>query len=179
MRIIEATRALHTEQGIAATSWEDIARRAGVGVGTVYRHFPSLDELVPACGAVSMAVVALPELAEVPGLFAGRRSGRDRLERLVEIVHGIYERGAADLRAVRLEPDVHPTVTAAARHLDAVLAALVDAALAPERPSATDRRVVRAMVDLGVWEAFRDQGLDPVQTRAAVADMLARRRAAG
>ena len=34
-RIIDATRELHTEQGIAATSWDDIAARAGVGVGTV------------------------------------------------------------------------------------------------------------------------------------------------
>ncbi|HET8951451.1 MAG TPA: helix-turn-helix domain-containing protein, partial [Solirubrobacteraceae bacterium] len=46
-RIVDATRELHTERGIAGTSWDDIAARAGVGVGTVYRHFPSLDELVP------------------------------------------------------------------------------------------------------------------------------------
>ena len=58
-RIIDATRALHTERGIAATSWDDIAARAGVGVGTVYRHFPTLDELVPACSAVSQEIVAL------------------------------------------------------------------------------------------------------------------------
>ena len=51
-RIVEATRELHIEQGIAATSWDDIAARAGVGVGTVYRHFPSLDELIPACGEI-------------------------------------------------------------------------------------------------------------------------------
>ena len=44
-RIVEATRELHGEQGIAATSWDDIAARAGVGVGTVYRHFPSKAEL--------------------------------------------------------------------------------------------------------------------------------------
>ena len=70
-RIIEATRALHGEQGIAATSWDQIAARAGVGVGTVYRHFPSLDELIPACGAVTMEVLALPDPASVPALFAG------------------------------------------------------------------------------------------------------------
>jgi AcrR family transcriptional regulator len=34
-RIVDATRELHGEQGIAATSWDDIAARAGVGVGTV------------------------------------------------------------------------------------------------------------------------------------------------
>ena len=56
-RIVDATRDLHGEQGIAATSWEDIAARAGVGVGTVYRHFPSLDELIPACGEITMRAI--------------------------------------------------------------------------------------------------------------------------
>ena len=60
-RIVDATHALHIEQGIAATSWDDIAARAGVGVGTVYRHFPSLDELIPACAAFSMEIVGLPD----------------------------------------------------------------------------------------------------------------------
>src|SRR5918997_33011 len=32
-RIIDATLQLHGEQGVAATSWDDIAARAGVGVG--------------------------------------------------------------------------------------------------------------------------------------------------
>ena len=59
-RIVDATLELHGEQGIAATSWDDIAARAGVGVGTVYRHFPSLDELVPASGEITMQVLALP-----------------------------------------------------------------------------------------------------------------------
>jgi AcrR family transcriptional regulator len=39
-RIVDATHALHIEQGVAATSWDDIAGRAGVGVGTVYRPSP-------------------------------------------------------------------------------------------------------------------------------------------
>src|SRR4051795_8712199 len=55
-RIVEATHQLHKQQGIAATSWEDIAERAGVGVGTVYRHFPTPDDLLPLCGAVAMEV---------------------------------------------------------------------------------------------------------------------------
>src|SRR5919199_571329 len=82
-RIVDATLALHAEQGIAATRWEQIAARAGVGVGTVYRHFPSLDELVPACGRVSMALLALPAAADAPAVFAGVIDPRARIERLV------------------------------------------------------------------------------------------------
>ena len=47
-RIVEATAALHSEQGVAATSYLQIAERAGVGAATVYRHFPTLGSLVMA-----------------------------------------------------------------------------------------------------------------------------------
>jgi AcrR family transcriptional regulator len=44
-RIVEAARAAFAEQGPDAQI-DDIARRAEVGVGTVYRHFPTKDALV-------------------------------------------------------------------------------------------------------------------------------------
>jgi len=165
-RIIDATRALHTEQGIAATSWDDIAARAGVGVGTVYRHFPSLDELVPACGADAMKVIALPEPGEAPSLFEG---AGDRVERLVQLVFAIYERGAPELHVIRNEPGAHPSVAQGRQDLEAALAALVEAA----GIVAEDRAVVRAMIDLGTWQALRDQGLGPEQAVDAVSGMLA------
>src|SRR5690349_14975786 len=83
-RIVEATMGLHYANGIAATRWEDIARAAGVGVGTVYRHFPTLDELVPACGSLVARQLALPGEGEVQRLFAGAASPAERLERLVD-----------------------------------------------------------------------------------------------
>ena len=112
-RIIDATRALHTEQGIAATSWDDIAARAGVGVGTVYRHFPSLDELIPACGEISMQIVALPDPQGVPSLFDGIDAPAERIERLVTEAFAIYERGAPEMRVIRNEPEMHPSVAEA------------------------------------------------------------------
>jgi len=47
-RIVDATVALHAEKGIVATSVKDIAARADVGVGTVYHHFPTYDDVVRA-----------------------------------------------------------------------------------------------------------------------------------
>jgi AcrR family transcriptional regulator len=174
-RIVDATRELHSEQGIAATSWDDIAARADVGVGTVYRHFPSLDQLIPACGEITMQVVALPAPATVPALFEHATEPAGRIERLVREAFAIYERGAPELRAIRREADVHARVAQDRDQLDASLSALVDTALEPLDATQQDRAVARAMVDLNTWQALRDQGLGPAESVAAISDMLATR----
>lgn len=46
-RIVEAARATFAEQGVDAPL-EEIARRAAVGIGTLYRHFPTREALVEA-----------------------------------------------------------------------------------------------------------------------------------
>ena len=43
--LIEVARDVFVEQG-AEASLRDIARRAGVGMGTLYRHFPNRDSLL-------------------------------------------------------------------------------------------------------------------------------------
>lgn len=45
--LLEAASAAFAEKG-TDTSLEDVARRAGVGIGTLYRHFPTRDALVEA-----------------------------------------------------------------------------------------------------------------------------------
>jgi AcrR family transcriptional regulator len=46
-RVIDAARRCMARKGLDA-QMEEIARAAGVGVGTVYRHFPTKDDLVEA-----------------------------------------------------------------------------------------------------------------------------------
>ena len=48
-RIAAATAQLHAEKGAADTSYADIARLADVSLPTVYKHFPSEDELFRGC----------------------------------------------------------------------------------------------------------------------------------
>ena len=45
LKLLDAARAAFTAEGTGA-SLEDIARSAGVGIGTLYRHFPTRDVLV-------------------------------------------------------------------------------------------------------------------------------------
>jgi AcrR family transcriptional regulator len=46
-RVLQAAKEAFTRSG-ADASLDDIAKRAGVGPGTLYRHFPSRDELLEA-----------------------------------------------------------------------------------------------------------------------------------
>jgi AcrR family transcriptional regulator len=174
-RIVAATRELHGEQGIAATSWDDIAARAGVGVGTVYRHFPSLDELIPACGEITMQALALPDPAAMPALFGHATELAERIDRLVRETFAIYERGAPELRAIRREADVHPRVAQDRDQLDTLLNALVGTALEPLDATPQERAVARALLDLNTWEALRGQGLGQAESVAAISDILTTR----
>ena len=56
-KVIEAARAAFAQYGLDA-QMDDIARRAGVGVGTLYRHFPTKDALVRAMVADHMERMA-------------------------------------------------------------------------------------------------------------------------
>ncbi len=62
-KIVEAARELFAKRGLDI-SLDDIARQAGVGVATAYRHFPEKDQLIDAVFAHAMAqTVALAEEA--------------------------------------------------------------------------------------------------------------------
>ena len=87
----------------------------------------------------------------------------------------MYERGAAELRVIRREADVHPRVARDADALDAALSALVDTALEPLAVTQQDRALARALVDLNTWEALRDQGLAPADSAAAIGETLVTR----
>jgi AcrR family transcriptional regulator len=63
--IVEAARSAFTAAGEDA-SLEGVARAAGVGIGTLYRHFPTREELVAAVYASELDAV----LATVPSLLA-------------------------------------------------------------------------------------------------------------
>lgn len=74
-RILEAARALVGETGVEATM-EEIARHAGVAVGTLYRHFPAKEDLVAAVVEDSVAQMAVLTEGAVAAVHAGAAPGR-------------------------------------------------------------------------------------------------------
>jgi AcrR family transcriptional regulator len=171
-RIVDATVVAHRELGIDATSWDEIARRAGVGVGTVYRHFPSLDQLLPACGEVVAGTLALPAAGDIGDLFADASGAGPRIERLVAEVFGIYQRGAPFIDNIRRERRQLPQLEEYHRRIEEALDALTCEALQPLTPSRHARDVVRALIDLSAWRAFTDRGFTTDQAIQIVSRLI-------
>jgi len=74
VRLLETAKAAFAEKGSGA-SLDEIARTAGVGAGTLYRHFPTRDALVAAVyrNETEQLVAAADRLAEAhPPLMALR-----------------------------------------------------------------------------------------------------------
>jgi AcrR family transcriptional regulator len=67
VKLVTAAREAFAEDGTSA-SLEDIARRAGVGIGTLYRHFPSRQELLEATYLEEVDAMArsAADVAELP-----------------------------------------------------------------------------------------------------------------
>jgi AcrR family transcriptional regulator len=91
--IVSAARAVFAEQGLAAPL-DEIARRAGVGNATLYRRFPTREQLVQAALLEPMAeyLAAAEEALADPDPWAGFR---DYLLRLCQLQ--ARDRGLADL----------------------------------------------------------------------------------
>jgi len=72
--IIEAARALASESGLGAVQVVPVAERAGIAAGTVYRYFPSKDDLVAAVvnATAEREVAAIrAAAAAAPGALSG------------------------------------------------------------------------------------------------------------
>src|ERR1035438_4564844 len=59
-RILEVAKEAFTRSG-ANTSLDDIAKQAGVGAGTLYRHFPTRDDLLEAVYRTEVEKLAAAE----------------------------------------------------------------------------------------------------------------------
>lgn len=170
-RIVEATRQLHNERGILATSMQDIAARADVALGTVYRHFRGVDDLVPACGALNYEINPLP----TPALFAGLDSGRERYARLVRELYAHYERGERPYSVGFAEAGSIPVLQHFMLQGQAYIASLVEQAIEPLHPDQDTTRLAVALGDFRTWQSLTGAGFTTGTAAALVAELLTSR----
>ncbi|MCM3885256.1 TetR/AcrR family transcriptional regulator, partial [Frankia sp. R82] len=123
-RLLDAARAAFTETGVDAPPTE-IARRAGVGVGTLYRHFPDRAALVDAVlgdrydtlrdeADRLLNACTTPAFVDAADAFAALTTWLDLFAHHLALFHGM----ADSLRPTLLKHPVHAT-----RGCDAMLAA--------------------------------------------------------
>ena len=164
---------LHAQRGVIATNWEEIAERARVSTATVYRHFPSLGELVPACARTAFeAGASLPTLAQAAAAFAGLTRPAPRIERLIRESCRCYELGAGWLAAARRDAKSVPALDRAVRLQDRVLGVLIQAALGDAFVDAQTMSVIKALIDFPFWKALTDAGVATDKVPQVVNDLV-------
>jgi AcrR family transcriptional regulator len=94
-RLLEVAHAAFEEHGVDA-SLDDIARRAEVGIGTLYRHFPNRDALIESLISADIErLVGLADRLVADDVADGLELWLDAVAR-----HGITYRGLAESLAV-------------------------------------------------------------------------------
>src|SRR5450631_1148221 len=144
-RVLEAAKAVFSAGGPEA-SLEAVARRAGVGIGTLYRHFPTRESLFEA--VYRREVEQLADLAEQ---LKGETSPSDALRRWlrsnVEFVATKKGMSAALALAAHKPPDL---VAYSSDRLTKAVGALLDRAVAAGevRADISPEDVLRALVGM-------------------------------
>jgi AcrR family transcriptional regulator len=93
--VVSAARALFFERGFEATSTREIAERAGVAVGTVFKHFPDKDALLAGVLLVELDAILADAWVSLPG-----GPLLDRLMHFVRALYGFYARNPDLSRAL-------------------------------------------------------------------------------
>jgi AcrR family transcriptional regulator len=121
-RIVDAAIALHATVGPAQTRIKGIAERAGVQRHTVYRHFPTEDELFAACSATWDERNPFPD----PALWEAEVDPVERLRRALSEIYRYYRQVEPDLSSFLRDAELVPAVGRAFEEDAAARAALRD-----------------------------------------------------
>jgi AcrR family transcriptional regulator len=115
-RILEAAH--HALQESPDASLNSIAKRAGVGPGTLYRHFPTREDLILAVyhHDVEQLVAAVPDLLAQHQPLDALRIWFERLADYIRVKHGLGE-ALNTAAAQQIINDTYAPVTAAVAEL--------------------------------------------------------------
>ncbi|MDO8209729.1 TetR/AcrR family transcriptional regulator [Conexibacter sp. CPCC 206217] len=118
-RILEVARRAFEESG--DTSLNQIARRANVGPGTLYRHFPTREALVLAVYRrdIELLVGSVPELLATKTPLDALRSWITELVRSMRVKHGLGDALSPGARQSVTEQSYGPVIAAITQMLEA------------------------------------------------------------
>lgn len=168
-RVAAATAELHAAKGALATSYADIAQRAGVSLPTVHSYFPTQAELMSACtshviaGAPPLPVQAILAAPDLPSAAKVVVAAIDRL-------HAYFEPWAT-WREDRAIPFLSQLRSTRRKQLTALLAQL----LSRHRRGgqATHAAAWEALLSFDLWQRLvREHALPRARVRALLTDLL-------
>ncbi|MCW2780483.1 MAG: TetR/AcrR family transcriptional regulator [Marmoricola sp.] len=166
--LIEAAREAFRERG-AEASLDDIAKRAGVGPGTLYRHFPTRDALIDAMMRDWAERIDADSQAVVDSGLPAREALQIWFTRFVDNI-GLYHGAAAKVMSAMDDPKspiYRKCQVLAAANEKVVAKAREDGAL---RDGVDAREVMRIVS--GVSTVIDQSGLTPAQAEPMLAIVL-------
>lgn len=158
-RVLQAANELFAERGTDVTM-EEVARRAGVGVGTIYRRFPSKEMLF---AAVSHAVCADTQHC----LHQAAEEARDPVSKLRALVLVQYRRSEQQTVVINLRPGP-------ASETDTCAEASQSCAASEQQLYAALHAMLQQVIDEGQRQGTIRQG-DPAVLAAICLELLSPR----
>ena len=161
-KIVEATIELHQAKGVAATSINDIAERAGVGRVTVYRHFPDESTLVAACSGQYFERHPFPD----PGPWREIPDPRARLGQALQELYNFHRATAPMMGRVYPEIIDNPAAAPYFGYFDQVVQILSAGWPARGQNRKLLRAAIALAVDFDTWRRLtQEHGLSNAQAR--------------
>ena len=157
-RITEAAVDLHGSVGPARTTISAIAERAGVQRQTVYRHFPTEDDLFAACSQLHYEADRWPD----PDHWRAIADPAERLATALDELYAYYERNEAMWTNVVRDETLVESVATTIKGFWAWLDDAADALAAGWGARGGRARVLRAAarhaVDFQTWRSLAGDG---------------------
>ncbi|MFD1934966.1 MULTISPECIES: TetR/AcrR family transcriptional regulator [Nonomuraea] len=176
-RIIAAAHEVFRERGVSATL-DDVARRAGVGVGTVYRRFANKEELVDALfeDMIDTVETLTTQAAAEPDAWRGLTTCLVRVCEIQALDRGLREvtlgTGRGPQRQAEMRERVRPAV-------DRLLARAKEQGALRDDAVAADLPIIQLMVAAvtehtgrpDLWRRYLAVILDGLRARPGNADL--------
>ena len=169
-RIVEAAVELHTTLGPARTSIMAIAERAGVERPTVYRHFPTTEDLATACSTHYRTHNPAPD----PEPWRQIREPTARLRRALGEIYAYYTKNETALWSILRDledtPELRRFGAKDVQHHERMLDVLV--AAWPDCGNSKLRAALGHAGDFFAWRSLRRQGLSNEQAAELMIDLV-------
>ncbi|WP_250300105.1 TetR family transcriptional regulator [Streptomyces sp. A 4/2] len=155
IRILDAAEELATEKDLDRVQMHEVAKRAGVAIGTLYRYFPSKIHLF--VGVMAHQVDRMSE-----GIARRPRGKADAAERVFDVLvranRSLLSKPALAKAMIQSSNAANAAVVTDVARIDATFRDVLLAAAGVDRPTADDLAVVRLL--LQVWFGILQSSLN-------------------